>query len=122
MPKKLWALAAIGFTLILTLFSLINIDSLPKLGSDYDDKYFHVLAYGLLTLLWYLAMHELKIVKPLIVLALLSIFYGIVLEVLQDILTSARVFDIIDILANCIGVTIVALIIGIRNKTRVKNI
>ena len=122
MHKKPLLLLTICYTIGLTIFSLINIDALPKLGSDYDDKIIHVLAYGLLNLLWYVTLHNLKIVKPVFIAALLSIIYGIILEVLQEQLTIARNLDIIDILANSIGVTIVSLFIIIRDKTGVKNL
>ena len=122
MPKKLWLILAICYTITLTVYSLINIDSLPELGTDYDDKIIHVLAYGLLNLLWYLTLQDLKIVKPVFIAALLSIIYGIILEVLQEQLTYARSLDIIDVLANSIGVVIVSIFIIVRNKTRVKNL
>jgi predicted PurR-regulated permease PerM len=120
--KKTWLIIAICYSLILAIFSLVNIDSLPKLGSDHNDKMFHVLAYGLLLLLWYLTFHITKIMKPVVIAAILSIIYGIVLEVLQDKLTIARNFDMLDIVANSIGVTIMAGFIIIKNKTIVKNL
>ena len=122
MPKKLWLILAICYTIILTIYSLINIDSLPELGTDYDDKIIHVLAYGLLNFLWYNSLQNLKIIKPVFVVALLSIIYGIILEVLQGQLTFARKFDVIDVLADSIGVAVVSAFIIIRNKTRVKNL
>ena len=122
MPKKLWLILAICYTIILTIYSLINIESLPDLGTDYDDKIIHVLAYGLLNFLWYYSSQNLKIVKPVFVVALLSIIYGIILEVLQGQLTFARKLDLIDVLANSIGVAIVSIFIIVRNKTRVKNL
>jgi VanZ family protein len=121
-PKKLWLIIAICYTIILTIYSLINIDSLPELGTDYDDKIIHVLAYGLLNLLWYFTLQKVKVTKPVFIAALLSIIYGIILEVLQGQLTYARSLDMLDVLANSIGVVIVSVFIIIRNKTRVKNL
>ena len=122
MYKKGWLLLAICYTVVLTIFSLINIDSLPELGSDYDDKIYHVLSYGLLNLLWYLVLQNFSIIKSVFIASLGSIIYGIILEVLQEQLTFARNLDLIDVLANSIGVAVVSLFIIIRHKTHVKNL
>jgi len=121
-PKKVILLLAIGYTIVLTVFSLIAIKSLPKLGTNYDDKIFHALAYGLLVLLWYFTLNSFKKVKPIFIAALCSIIYGIIIEVLQGQLTMVRNFDILDVFANCIGVIIASLFLVIRNRTIVKNL
>ncbi len=122
MRKIHWPFLAISYTIALTIISLINVNDFPKLGVDYEDKIFHVLAYGLLNLLWFYALRNLKIVRPVLMAMVLSLIYGIILEVLQGQLTITRNLDIIDILANSIGVTIVSLFIVIRNKTIVKKL
>ncbi len=122
MRKTHWQFLAISYTIALTIISLINVNDFPKLGVDYEDKIFHVLAYGLLNLLWYYTLRNLKIVRPVFMAMVLSLIYGIILEVLQGQLTVTRNLDIIDILANSIGVTIVSLFIVIRNKTIVKKL
>ena len=122
MRKIHWPFLAISYTIALTILSLINLNDFPKLGVDYEDKIFHVLAYGLLNLLWFYTLRNLKIVRPVFKAMVLSLIYGIILEVLQGQLTITRNLDIIDILANSIGVTIVSLFIVIRNKTIVKKL
>jgi len=121
-PRKYWLLTAICYTLFLAIFSLVNIDAFPKLNSENGDKVFHLLAYGLLILLWYVPLHTTRIVKSVIMIGLFSFFYGIILEVLQKELTMARKFDVLDIVANGIGVTIMSVLIIIKNKTIVKNL
>jgi VanZ family protein len=120
--KKILLIFAISYTIVLAIFSLINVGSLPRLGSNFDDKIFHALAYGLLVLLWYFTLHSLKKAKPIFIAALFSIIYGIILEVLQGQVTVARNVDILDVLANCIGVVIVSFFLIIRNRTIVKNL
>ncbi|MCF6295234.1 MAG: VanZ family protein [Flavobacteriaceae bacterium] len=122
MSKKILLIFAISYTLVLAILSLINVGSLPRLGSNFDDKIFHALAYGLLVLLWYFTLHSFKKVKPIFIAALCSIIYGIIIEVLQGQLTMVRNFEILDILANCIGVIIASLFLVIRNRTIVKNL
>ena len=122
MHKRQWLLLSISYTIALTVLSLINIDDISTFGSDYDDKIYHVVAYGMLNLLWYYTLHHIKIERPVFIALVISLIYGIILEVLQGQLTITRNLDIIDILANSIGVTIVSLFIVIRNKTIVKKL
>ncbi|MBN4070097.1 VanZ family protein [Olleya sp. AH-315-F22] len=119
MHKRVLLILTICYTLVIAVLSLVNIKSLPKLGSSFDDKIFHALAYGILVLLWYFTLNRLKITKPIFISALFSIIYGIILEVLQGLLTIARSLDILDVLANCIGVTIASVfIVYMKQKNR----
>jgi len=120
--KRVLLILAICYTIVIAVLSLANIKSLPKLGSSFDDKIFHALAYGVLALLWYFTLNRLKIAKPIFITALGSIIYGIILEVLQGQLTIVRSLDILDVLANSIGVTTALLFITIRNRRIVKNL
>ncbi|MCK5400283.1 MAG: VanZ family protein [Flavobacteriaceae bacterium] len=122
MPKRILLILAVCYTLFIAIFSLIPIAPLPELGSNFDDKIFHILAYGFLFILWYFTLHSLKVAKPIFYAILFSIIYGIILEVLQGQLTTIRNLDVLDILANCIGVTISSLFIIIKNRTIVKNL
>jgi len=121
-PKKILLIFAISYTIALAIFSLINVRSLPRLGSNFDDKIFHALAYGLLVLSWYVALNSLKKAKPIFIAALFSIIYGIILEVLQGQVTVSRNVDVLDVLANCIGVMVMSFFLIIRNRTIVKNL
>ena len=122
MPKKVVFVLAVCYTLVLTVFSLVSIKSLPKLGSSFDDKIFHVFAYTILVLLWYFTLYGLKTAKPILIAVCFSIIYGIIIEVLQGQLTTVRNFDILDILANCIGIAIGTLFILLKNRAFVKNL
>lgn len=122
MNKRVLLILAICYTIVIAVLSLVNIKSLPKLGSSFDDKIFHALAYAMLFLLWYFTLNRLRIANLIFITALFSIIYGIILEVLQGQLTIVRSLDILDVLANCIGVTIALLFIIIRNRRIVKNL
>ncbi len=122
MYKRILLILTICYTLILAIFSLTTITSLPKIGTNYDDKIIHVFAYGILFSLWHFTLLRLKIAKPIFCAALFSVVYGIIIEVLQGQLTIVRQLDVLDILANCIGVMIASLFIIIRNRTIVKKL
>jgi len=113
---------ALFYTLALAVVSLFNTTDLPEVDIDNGDKYAHSIAYALLCLLWYVALMINKTKAPLVKAMLISVIYGIILEVLQGALTEARHADLYDILANCVGVVFISLIITLRNKTHVKKI
>lgn len=122
MPKRILLILTICYTLVLAVFSLAAITSLPELGTNYDDKIFHIFAYVILVLLWYFTLHRLKIANPIFIAALVSVVYGIIIEVLQGQFTVVRSLDILDILANCIGITMATFFIIIRNRRIVKKL
>lgn len=122
MLKKILLLIAIVTTIAIAYGSLISSDDLPDVEVDYADKVIHAIAYGFLCFIWYLAIKSYNIQRPLLVAICIAVIYGILLEVLQGTLTEARVTDLHDILANCIGVVFISLIIAYRNKTHVKKI
>lgn len=122
MPKKTVLILAIGYTIVLAIVSLIAITSTLNIGTNYDDKIFHILAYGLLVTLWHFALHSLKIAKPIFIAVIFSVIYGIIIEVLQGQFTVSRNLDVLDVIANCIGVMIASFFIVIRNRTIVKNL
>lgn len=122
MPKRILLILTICYTLVLAVFSLAAITSLPELWTNYDDKIYHIFAYVILVLLWYFTLHRLKIANPIFIAALFSVIYGIIIEVLQGQFTVVRSLDILDILANCIGVTMATFFIIIRNRRIVKKL
>lgn len=122
MLKKYLLVLTFFYTLVLAFVSLISISSLPEIGTSYDDKIFHSIAYGILFLLWYFTLNSLKVAKPIINAIIFSLIYGIIIEVLQGQLSVSRQLDVFDVLANFIGITIAAIFIIIRNRTIVKDL
>ncbi|WP_296315760.1 VanZ family protein [Winogradskyella sp. UBA3174] len=92
------------------IVSFINLYNVPKIGSGHDDKIYHVLAYSILAFLWMTYFKSSN--KPHIILSVIvsTVFFGLVIEILQHQLNSNRTFDVLDILANCVGVLIGTLI------------
>jgi VanZ family protein len=112
----------ICYTLVLGFVSLATFSSLPEIGTGYDDKIFHCLAYGVLFLLWYFTLNSLKAAKPIFSAIIVSLIYGIIIEVLQGQITTNRQLDVFDAIANLVGITIAALFVIFRNRRIVKNL
>ena len=92
---------------------------MPNIEVPGKDKTIHFLFYFVLTLIWNFALQKKYInwaLKYIIVFFVIG--YGIVIEVLQGVLTKNRQADVYDVIANSAG-TIVALIviIWLKNKT-----
>ena len=111
-----------GFTIALAVLSLISNDDVPHFGTKYEDKISHLIAYALLTLLWYNVCFKYKSKQPIVIAFVVSIAYGIILEVIQGQLKTGRDSSFMDIVANSIGVTIVTLFLTFKKKTIVKKI
>ena len=102
--------------------SLIKSSHLPEIDIDNSDKYAHALAYGLLSLLWHVTLRSYNFSKALVLSSFIAVIYGIVIEVLQGIISETRTPDFNDFFANCCGIMVVSMIISIRNKRQVKNL
>jgi len=91
---------AIGVTIGILYLSLIKT---PKATIQFHhlDKLQHALAYFILTISWLFAFYG-KNKKRIIICS--CIFYGILIEILQETLTEYRTGDSLDIIANSTGV------------------
>lgn len=98
----------------------MSLKKVPKLGSGFDDKIYHFGAYALLTIIWYNFFYRTSVKFKILASALISIIYGIVVEVLQGTLTSYRTEDIADVVANSIGVIFGVVFILLYSKIKLK--
>ena len=110
MVKKILLPVAIIYTIWLTVVSLINLKSVPSLGSSFDDKIYHLLAYLLLAFLWvtYFKPHSKK--HATLIVFSCTIIFGAALELMQHQLNPNRTYDSYDLIANCLGVILGTLI------------
>ena len=120
LKKYSWVVAA-GYTIFLGIFSLINLSELPSIDVDDSDKILHVIAYALLMLTWYLTFHKNSSLKMILKIAIACILYGTILEVIQGKLTTQRTADLLDIVANCVGVITMVLVLFMVKNPKVKN-
>lgn len=95
-------------TVVLTYLSLSNINEIAsKIEISNVDKYYHVIAYFGLTLSWLFAiqiMNKKKSFKKWII--ILVFLFGILMELLQQVLTIYRQADILDVVANSSGIVL----------------
>lgn len=89
---------------------------MPEFGTSYDDKLYHILAYIVLTLVWYFAINYKEFNRKTLYLIFSCIAFGIVIEALQGKLTTHRVGDILDVVANVIGVLLALTYIFLKRK------
>lgn len=111
MPKKIFLLLAICWTIISVYLFLSSSSSLAiKTDVKNADKFFHAGFHCVFVVFWYLGLRSKVISKPikrlLIPIVATSIFYGITIEIAQYLFTDSRSADFFDILANCSGALI----------------
>jgi len=102
----LLGMALLWACLILYL-SLANIGDIKLMTFDASDKLYHTGCYFILGLLWllffYVKQGSMGNTKKLIISGCL-VFFGIIIEILQIVLTTYRTFDLWDALANAVGI------------------
>ncbi|PKQ44470.1 teicoplanin resistance protein VanZ [Confluentibacter flavum] len=95
------------------------------MGVSFGDKIFHSLSYAVLAFLWfYTFFFQFKISKTKAILfaSVISIIFGIIIEVLQGVFTSTRQADVYDVLANSLGVLFAACLLLLKNINTVKKL
>lgn len=113
MLRYIILVAAIAYTIALIIVTFMNIKSVPSLGSSFDDKIYHFLAYFGWAVLWVVYFNGVYKRKTKQILFGFLILFGISLELLQHQINPNRTYDNIDLFANCLGV-LVGIIIASR--------
>jgi VanZ family protein len=107
LKKTLFSLA-ICWTVLIAILCLVKFGKLPTIAVKGADKYVHFTFHFVFTLLWgYYGWIKNKSteLKPIVKVLMVSVLYGILLEFLQETLTTTRHADIYDVLANATGAT-----------------
>lgn len=111
---------AIGWTVLIAILCLVRFTTLPSFGVSGADKYVHATLHFVFTMLWgiysWKEQNELALNK-IAVISVISICYGILIEILQETFTTTRHADLFDVLANGTGATI-ALVVFVLIKKR----
>ncbi len=93
---KRWSLPTLFiYILALTFGSLSKVSGVPKLGFTFDDKIYHFLAYAILMLLLFSYLRTTTIKYKVLFSASIAVVYGIIIEVLQQAMTSYRTLRVI---------------------------
>ena len=87
------------------------------------DKLIHIIIYLLLSFLWisyfYKANNYNKVFLQIILVIILCFFYGIIIEMIQELFIPLRKADIFDVLANMIGVFLGTLLFwNVKNRIK----
>ena len=108
---------AVFLTVIIGILSFIPMPT-EKMSLSFPDKLSHFSAYFFLTTAWLYSIKDYQDFQKKIKFVFLGCFiYGIIIEVLQDAITSHRTGSFLDILANAVGM-ILAMIVFIYLKKR----
>lgn len=111
---------AIGWTALIAFLCLVSFSDLPSISVSGADKYVHITLHFIFTMLWgfyaSLAQNEIRLPK-IRQLVIVSLCYGILIEILQETLTTTRHADIFDVLANFTG-ALLALVLFVLIKDK----
>jgi VanZ family protein len=117
--KTYFFVITILYSIALTVVCLIDLNGVIEVKISSGDKIFHSLSYVVLTVLWYYTLYyNVKFNKgnALIYAVVISVIFGIVIEVLQGTVTTYRSSDINDVYANSLGAILAAIVIAVKNK------
>ena len=114
--------ATVAYTISIGILSLVRLTVVPKFNTGFDDKIAHFLMYAILCFLLFLSWETLKNKSSLLVATLLAIGFGTTIEILQSIVSSYRTTELLDIVANCLGVLTMAFIIYTKKEVIVKKL
>ena len=122
-PKQLYFLSALLWAGVIAFFCLVQLNNVPLGNVSYLDKLVHVFFHFVLTVLCFLFFQKytnaVNSLKPIIIPFLFSIFFGIGIEIAQELFTTTRHADVFDVLANLSGAILgVAVIILFDLKTK----
>lgn len=103
MEPKQFRLASVFWGILILVLSLVSFSNKALPNISYSDKIIHFVFYFVLIVL-ILNSFISKSIWFQIKIILLVIVYGIIIEVLQELLTKTRSADLLDVLANTVGV------------------
>ncbi len=124
-PNKkriLLLILALFWTISITVACLVSMTDVPNIAVDQADKIVHLGFYTVFSILWFLYLRiAIKDTKKLFLsVFLLSVFFGILIEICQSVFTENRQADVKDAIANTLGTLLGLGIMAVYNK-RFKN-
>ena len=115
---------SIGYTIAITYAFLTPIKKTISIDLFIPiDKFVHIFLYFILTFLWlnyiFTKKKQKNVIKTIVVFFIVCIIYGIVIEVIQELWIPTRGADLLDIIANVIGIILGSfLILNIKNRIK----
>jgi len=122
LEHKLLLFLGLFYTIFITIIFLLPAKELPEINVV-NDKFIHIVIHIILSLIWILYVFLYHInsfsLKKLLVVLLVCLVYGIIIEIMQQLLVDSRQADIEDIFANILGTLIGALIFwNVKNRIK----
>ena len=127
MRKISYLSAALFWTFSILLLCLEPASDLPKIEINHVDKLAHFSFHFIFIILWYLyfiSTSKLINYKTPLILFFVSLVFGIVIEWSQQVLTTSRKGDVLDVISNISGAfTALVILISVQyysnNKTKI---
>lgn len=120
MLKKALFFLALFWGGLIAFFCLIKSSDVPQVSIQNLDKVVHAFFHFIFTTLWVLFFKKhfgaASISKALVISFVFSLFFGILIEILQELCTTTRHADVFDVLANLLGATLSVIVIMLLNK------
>ena len=108
---------AVFFTICILFGSLVKSEFIVVESISVSDKIYHLIAYFLLMLSWLYAFFKREKFEENVKYIILGcIIFGIIIEILQGVITSYRTASYLDIVANTIGVLLAVVIFHVFEK------
>lgn len=124
MHKQIFLWSALFWSGLIIFVCLINSSDIPQIAVPYVDKVMHAGLHFVFTLLWFFyfksKIGSLKNLKLLLISLVLSIFFGIAIELMQKFFTVTRNADLFDVIANLFGASMAVVLIIFLNKYKRK--
>jgi VanZ family protein len=120
--KKIFFFLALFWAGIIVFFCLVDSSEIPQVTISIEnlDKLVHIFFHFVFTSLLYLFLKNVfnntNKIKPVVVSIVISFFFGIIIEILQEAFTATRHADLFDVLANLFGATLSVVTIIVLDK------
>ena len=108
LESKQLLVVCIFYSVFITIIFLLPTKEISKLFDTFIpiDKLVHVVIFLVLTFLWLFYVNSvLNDIKPIVLFFILAVclFYGILIEVTQELYVSSRGADVLDVIADLLG-------------------
>ncbi|TRX22690.1 VanZ family protein [Flavobacterium franklandianum] len=119
MRKTIFLYLAIFWSGLIIYLCLKNANEIKQIEIPNFDKIIHFVFHFVFTMLWFLYLKKkFKIsnnINLLAVTLIISLVFGIAIELMQQYLTTTRTADVLDVLANLLGAFLAAFLIILVN-------
>lgn len=115
MLKRLIFWIVLCWAVIIAFFCLTSSNNIPTVTIPYVDKFVHAFFYFVFTSVLFLflkkRMNSSSTLRPLVISLVVSVFYGLVIELMQELFTMNRKAEVSDVVANVSGALLAFFII-----------